>query len=194
MGRNGGAAGTTGRADGLVVARCWAAFASLGAGLVHAALTMPLARTWWVAGTLTAVVAGYQVGWALAALARERLPWWRVTVALNVAAVAAWAVSRTVGVPVGLGLSVGTADAVAAGLGVVLVWLVVLVARSGSRLGAVGGGLARGRTAALLGAGALVMSVVTTPALAATDAGRHARPHGTHELPLLDVGSGHHGS
>jgi hypothetical protein len=99
-----------------------AAAGSLGAGLVHAAA----AGTHAGADTLVrlfAVTAAVQVAWAALAVARASRPVLALGVLLNGAAVVAWALSRTRGLPWPAELEVveeaGTQDRIAAALGAV---------------------------------------------------------------------------
>jgi hypothetical protein len=173
-----------GRAD---VARCWAGFASLGAGLVHLAVVQEHVGQWWVYGAFFAVVGAAQILWGLGALARDRAPLLRLVVAGNIALVALWAITRTVGLPIGpepwTAEAAGRADAlcVVLELGTVLA---LVATRAHSRLARATAapmthrGLGAGRFVALMFAGALTVSAITTPALAATESGQHA--HGMH--------------
>lgn len=173
-----------GRTD---VARCWAGFASLGAGLVHVAVIQEHLDYWVPAGVFFAVIALAQIGWGVAALMRDRAPVPWVVAAATIGVVTLWALSRTTGLPVGPDAgtpeAVGTADV----LCMVLHGLViggVLIARRGTPAASPATVRPRaGRVLVGLGAGALVMSALTTPALAATEAGEHARPHGSHGEP-----------
>jgi hypothetical protein len=162
---------------GADVVRCWAGLASLGAGLVHAAVV----REHWglsvAHGAFFAVVALAQIGWGTAALARDRLPGARLVIAGNLAVVVLWTASRTVGLPFGPGA--GAPEAVgAADLGAVALELVLVAAVALHRWGMVRGprtsapGLVAG-----VAVGALVVGLITTPALAGTNAGSHAHPH-----------------
>ncbi|MEO7979973.1 MAG: hypothetical protein ABI807_03620 [Sporichthyaceae bacterium] len=83
------------------VARCWAGFASLGAGLVHLAVVQEHLDEWWVYGGFFAVLGVAQILWAVAALALDEPPLLRTVAFGNLAVVALWAVTRTVGLPVG---------------------------------------------------------------------------------------------
>ena len=56
------------------MARCWAGFASLGAGLVHLAVVREHLAEWWVYGVFFAAIGTLQILWALAALARDTRP------------------------------------------------------------------------------------------------------------------------
>jgi hypothetical protein len=174
--------GGFGRSD---VARCWAGFASLGAGLVHLAVVHEHLAEWWLFGVFFVAVGALQVGWAVLALARDRVPAPRAIAAVNAGVIVLWAVSRSVGLPVGpeqwTPEAVGLADVVCAALEVVVVGLLlaaVRVPRDRRPLH-----LAASARLALLGIGALAMAAVTTPALAATEAGDHAHPHGQHGSP-----------
>jgi hypothetical protein len=176
------ATGGFGRSD---VARCWAGFASLGAGLVHLAVVREHLAEWWLFGAFFVVVGALQVGYAVLALARDRAPAPRSVAAVNAGLIVLWAVTRAVGLPVGperwTPEAVGVADVLCAVLEVVVVGLLVAavrVPRHGRPLH-----LAAGARLALLGVGALAMAAVTTPALAATEAGEHAHPHGQHGSP-----------
>jgi hypothetical protein len=171
------------------VARCWAGFASLGAGLVHAAVVGEHPA---VEAVFFAVLAAGQLGWGVAALARDRAPVPRWVAGATVAVIALWVLSRTVGLgavdlgAAGLGAveSVGAAD-----LGAAVLEVLVLVSLASARWGAL-----RARRASapvLLGglaAGALLVGAVTTPALAGTTAGAHAMPHGHHASMSHGIG------
>ena len=83
------------------VARCWAGFASLGAGLVHLAVVQEHFHESALFGIFFVVSGVLQIGWAVVALARDRMPLPRLAAATQLAMVALWAVTRTVGLPVG---------------------------------------------------------------------------------------------
>lgn len=206
-----------------------AALAAAGAGLVAVALGAERVGSgvvWVVALALPGAVA---TTWGLAALARGRAPAGRTAAAVLVTAAAVWLLGRTYEPGTGAvsGAPVGAADVglclllLAAGLGAALDaragrgTLPAHRARRGaearagarratqSRAGAGRGRPARtGRpTFRLLGwaASALAVAAVATPAMAATEAGRHAVPHhGTvpaveeHHDRSGDAGSGHH--
>ncbi len=179
------------RAD---VLRCWAGFASLGAGLIHLAVVREHLAEWWVFGAFFAAVGVAQLGWGLLAMARDRAPIGSFVAAGNVALVALWAVTRSTGIPVGpepwTPEAVGRADVLCVVLEVGTVLALAAAARAGGvplvRAGARPGSVA-GRYVALLFAGALAVSALTTPALAATEAGGHAHGHG------VGVHAGHSG-
>jgi hypothetical protein len=160
---------------GADVVRCWAGFASLGAGLVHAAVVRDHWASSVVHGVFFAVVAAGQLGWGVTVLARDRIPAPRLVAAATVALMGLWAVSRVSAVPFGRE-SVGAPD-----LGAAALEVIVVVSLGLHVWGALRAHLRS--TAGLLGwlaAGALVVGLITTPALAGTSAGEHAVPHGHH--------------
>jgi hypothetical protein len=164
-----------------------AAAASAAAGLVHAA----------AAGShggdsslmlLFAVVAAAQLGWAGVAMARDGRGVAAVGVVLNLAFVAAWAVSRMSGLPVIDSLAareaVGTQDLLAAVLGGVAVLLAgwVLAGRPSAAL-------TRGPAPALAAVAVLALAV---PGMAAehNQGPSHDHGHGG-ELVAADADHGH---
>jgi hypothetical protein len=175
---------------GADVVRCWAGLASLGAGLVHAAVVREHWSSTVVHAVFFAVVAVGQMGWGIAALARDRVPVARLVAAANLGIVALWALTRTSEVPFGRE-AVGSAD-----LGAVALELIVVAALVSPRWGVVRAPRrsVTGLLAGLAG-GALVVGLITTPALAGTDAGANARPH-LHHAAGPDHGDAarhHHG-
>ncbi len=168
-----------GRTD---VTRCWAGFASLGAGLVHLAVVREHLAEWWVYGVFFAVLGALQILWALFALARENAPFPGAIAGINAGVIVLWVATRTVGLPVGpepwTTEPVGTADTLCAVLEAMVVGLLLTASRAPRD--AAPPRLSPGARLALMGAGALVMATITTPALAATESGEHAHPHGSH--------------
>jgi len=173
-----------GRTD---MARCWAGFASLGAGLVHVAVLREHLDHWLLAGVFFGALAAVQLGWGLAALARDRAPLPRAFIALNLAVVGLWAVTRTTGLPFGPGAGaaepVGTADGLCMVLQGLIVASLLVAARTAAPDGARTADTGRpraGRFLVGLTAGAVVMAALATPAMAATEAGKYARSHSSH--------------
>jgi hypothetical protein len=162
------------------VARCWAGFASLGAGLVHFAVVHEHFQEWWLFGVFFLIVGVLQIGWAMLALARDTVPIPRLTAAASVAILVLWVVSRTSGIPVGpepwAAEPWGTADILCAVLEAVVVVLLLVILRS--RTPATTNRKLTRTQLVLLAVGALVMAAITTPALAATQAGEEAHPMG----------------
>jgi hypothetical protein len=87
-----------GRAD---VARCWAAFASLGAGLIQLAVVQEHFDEWWLYGTFLLAVGVAQIIWAVVALAKDYPPWRVLTAWCNLAIVVLRPVTRSTGLPNG---------------------------------------------------------------------------------------------
>jgi len=167
------------------VARCWAGFASFGAGLVHVAVVQDHLAQSWYHGAFFAVVGAAQVGWALWALSGTSVPRPRATAAATLALITLWAVSRTVGLALdplsAAPESVGTADALAVVLELALIACIVAAMPRVAPAQAEQAGnptAATARFVALLAAGALAVSAIATPAMAATTAGEHAHEHG----------------
>lgn len=170
----------TNRLGGSDLTRCWAAFASLGAGLIHLAVTREHLAEWWVYGVFFAVVGTAQVGWATVALgAPGRAPLWRLVAAANAAMVLLWGVTRATGLPVGpepwTREAIGEADVLCVVLELAVIALLVVTGRDVGRLR--GHQHTTGRYVALMFVGAVVVSAIVTPALASTEAGEHAHHH-----------------
>jgi hypothetical protein len=161
-----------GRAD---VARCWAGFASLGAGLIHLAVVQEHFDEWWLYGTFFLAVGIAQIIWAVVALASDKPPWLALTAWCNFAIVVLWAVTRTTGLPFGpepgQAEAVGRADVLCCVLELVVFGALMVVPRLAARDERTAGRRPVGTFVALMFVGALVSAAITTPALAATPAG-----------------------
>src|SRR4051812_15283493 len=81
--------------------RALLAIGSIAAAVVHAAVVPEHLGEGWAHAAFFVVVAALQLGWALALLRRPSRTLLRVGVGLGFAVAAVWALSRTVGVPVG---------------------------------------------------------------------------------------------
>ena len=150
---------TTGRD----VVRCWAGFASLGAGLVHVALVREHAGVLPLAVGV-AVLAMWQLGWGTVALARETTPTPRTAAAVSFLATTGWV------------LAPGTAETMAVALEAITLVALLLLARPGVAM--VGRQRSAVRHLVSLGLGALVVAALATPGMAATEAGEHSHGHG----------------
>lgn len=167
------------------ITRAWLAFAAIGAGMIHLALVVsspfPLAAA-------PALLGAAELGWGVAALAREVLPAPRI--ALGAAASAALA-SVAASVLAGSAAPVTGAAlplALAASLDSLLVALLIAESTRRRRSAVVPqSGWPVARSVLAIAVGAVVVGAVTTPALAATEAGRQARPHGSHVLEPTTV-------
>lgn len=179
------AAGTAAPEGALeLTGRTWAALGALGFGLVACGIGAGHLEHHLVVGIALAVVGLAAVGWSLPAL-RGPAPVPRIAVA-----------ALLVAGPAALLSSPATATVTTAAEGAALVLalgsaiLLALGTRAASAPGrrrALGG---RGQVG-VLAAGALLVALVTVPGLAATDAGAHAVPHGSHGLPA-ETGHGGH--
>jgi hypothetical protein len=167
------------------VAAGWAAFASLGAGLVHLAVAPEHAGEWWLYGVFFVTIGIAQLGWAVVTLrVAPVLP--RTFVAATVLTLLLWGLTRTVGLPFGPEAfepeSVGLPDLACAVLEAAAAVLVVVAAASSTRTGRARTSMTPGRQRpglllAALALGAVTTAALTTPALAATPAGHHAHHH-----------------
>ncbi|MGW0163061.1 hypothetical protein ACWDUN_27450 [Mycobacterium sp. NPDC003323] len=88
------------RTDSRLAARC-AALSSLGAAVVHFAVVPAHWQEWPLSGVFFAVLALLQLIWARAVLVRTTTPVLATGIAINVGALALWALSRTAGAPFG---------------------------------------------------------------------------------------------
>lgn len=180
--------------------RVWLALPAIGAGLIVIAVgagsPIPLAAVFLLLG-------GSQAAWGLAVLGLERIPFPRLSLPLFLATTLLW------GVLVGLTTvlhdstafaSIGLFPMVcASGLSLAIaLTLVVRIRNARAATGAraprssVDSGQRPGRFVLSLVIAALVVSGVTTPALAATTAGQFAVPHGEHGgTTITDGHSGH---
>jgi hypothetical protein len=152
---------------------------SLGAGVIHFAYSGEHFEVAWLHGAFFAVVAWFQLSWAVAIMVRPSRGLLALGAVGNAAVAATWAMSRIWGVPVGPGAwtpePVALADALATGfeLGIVAVCLAVLarpaLARQSVRpsLGLAG-----------IGVSGVAVAIVSTMALAPAFASDHHHGHG----------------
>jgi hypothetical protein len=192
------------------VIRVWLAFAAIGAALIHLAVgaSAPL----WLAVTL----AGFgiaELGWGVAVLVRGRLLWPDAVLVAGLAPVFLWGAVAALGSGFGLPLEAALPlfPLAVASLFDLFVAGVLAVNRRRAARAAPAGASARRLDAdaaadavpspqdwrfltGIIVAGFL-FSGLTTPALAATQAGTQAVPHGSHSVPgleFLDGGHSHH--
>ena len=153
--------------------RTWPALASLGAGLVHVAIA---AGSGWIVGGALVVLAAAELAWAALSLIRGRVVAPRLTLGISLAA----AVASVSLVFLGRDLDLAAFPLLAAAVfdTVVAASAAVVVRRGAGKAGpdALGGW----RAVVGIAVGAMLVSALATPALAGTDAGAFAVPHGTH--------------
>lgn len=82
-------------------ARLLLATGSIAAGLIHAAVVPEHLEEAWVFGAFFLVVAGFQLAWAIPALARPSTIVFVGGAVANGALIGTWLVSRTIGIPIG---------------------------------------------------------------------------------------------
>lgn len=179
------------------ITRAWLAFAAIGAGMIHLALVvsspLPLAAA-------PALLGAAELGWGVAVLARDSLPAPRI--ALGAAAAGSLgsvafatlipsAATATTGADPAASTEIGALPlalaAVLDGVLAALIAVAVVVERRRAASPrrprvAASTGWRTARSVLAIAAGALVVGAVTTPALAATEAGRQAQPHGAHVM------------
>ena len=195
------------------IGRLWLAFAAMGAGTIHLAVgaSAPI--------LLAIVLVGFgaaELGWGVATLVRGRLIAAEMALFAALIPILVWGATATLGS--GFGLPAGAtglplfpmmvaslfglfiAAALAAGRRTAGPDIRVADEAGTFKLGAGRTNAAAApqgwRFFAALTVGGLLFSGLTTPALAATEAGAHAVPHGSHGLPAPTpsplVPSGHH--
>jgi hypothetical protein len=168
------------------VTRTWLGFAALGAGLVHLALAVGSPVP--VAVGLV-VVGAAEFGWGVFDFTSERLPWPWAARAGAVIPVTAWALSLATGL--GFAGSLRPFPMIAASVLdlTVAIGITIVMRRADAAKTAQKKARAMKPAVSLsaMFAGALVVGLVTTPALAATEAGDHA----THGTQIAPAGHGH---
>lgn len=175
------------------IIRTWLGFAALGAGLIHLALVVgsPLP----VAGVL-ALIGSAEVSWAVTSLRRGRAVAPRTALVGALLPSALWVTVVVLAPAVDElpALNVGPL-AVASALTFFVAIVIAIHLGRGSDPSAVRAEPAAWLYLAGLLAGALVVGSAVTPALALTEAGAHAQPHGEHGTPSnlpVSPHDGHH--
>ncbi|WP_454050881.1 hypothetical protein [Cellulomonas sp. Marseille-Q8402] len=164
-------------------ARMWAALGALGFGLVANGIGAGHLEHHLAVGVALAVVGLVAAGWAVLAL-RGPVPAARAAVAGLLVAGPTALLSAPL---------TGTAPTTAEAAALVLGLGAAIVLALGDRAAATPGPRRLGGPgqAGVLAAGALLVALVTVPGLAATEAGAHAVPHGSHGLPAETGHAGH---
>ncbi|MFC7342913.1 hypothetical protein [Saccharopolyspora griseoalba] len=162
--------------------RFLAAFASLGAGLIHLAVTPDHWQAWTGYGVFFLSIALFQAIWATAAIWAPRPPLLALGLAANAATIALWGTTRLWGPPLGPEAwapeSVGVPDALTVALEAVAVLAVVwlLLPRAPAAI-------SRGAHHLAVGATFAAVAAVTAPGVVAAfghDHGSHGE-HAGHE-------------
>ncbi|MBG6059121.1 hypothetical protein RCH16_002428 [Cryobacterium sp. MP_M5] len=195
------------------ISRLWLAFAAMGAGTIHLAVgaSAPV--------LLAIILVGFgaaELGWGVVTLVRGRLVAADLALFGSLIPVFVWGATTTLGS--GFGLPSGATGLplfpmmVASLFGLFIAAALAIGRRTAQRGIRPSGGASTGergtgptdgaatpqgwRFLVALTIGGLLFSGLTTPALAATEAGAHAVPHGSHDLPASTTPtlspSGHH--
>jgi hypothetical protein len=167
------------------VVRAWLGFFALGAGLIHLALVIgsPLS-----VGIPLLIVGVAEFAWGVLAFTTVEIPFGRVARIAALAPILGWVVLLLVGGGTGYGVRV-LPMLVASLLDLAVAITITLMLRRPAD--AEPRTLRAGPYLLGLGLGALVVAALTTPALAATEAGEFAQPHGTHEETPYDLPENH---
>ncbi|MCU1405264.1 MAG: hypothetical protein JWQ43_1567 [Glaciihabitans sp.] len=163
------------------VTRTWLAFAALGTGMIHLALVisspLPIA-------IVLVLIGVAEIGWGVLTFVRDRIARPRLVLVAAVAPIVLWAAvvlaaaaTGTAAVGADLGFS---ALAIAAVLELFVAGVLAVQLRRGINFAAPSRTPPAGRYLLGLVLGGLAVASLTTPALAATEAGLYAQPHGQH--------------
>lgn len=172
------------------VVRAWLGFFALGAGLIHLALVIGSPLPVGIPLLLVGVV---EFGWGVLTFTSTAIPLARAAQVGAVVPILGWAALLVVAGPDAVpGVRV-LPMLVASLLDLAVAIAITAVLR---RPADAARPIRPGRYLLGLSAGALVVAALTTPALAATEAGDAAVPHGTHDetpfvLDLPDAHAGH---
>jgi len=157
------------------ITRAWVAFAAIGVGLIHVALVIgsPLG-----VGIALAVLGLTEFGWGVLTFARETIPAPRAALVVALVPVLAWALLLAVGSA--SGDLVPSPPLLPLAVAALFEFFIVAVVGSSLRRRRDAAAPAPGIARYLVGlmVGALAVAALTTPALAATEAGLYAVPHG----------------
>jgi hypothetical protein len=167
-----------------------AAIASIGVGLIHAAVAREHFAEWWAYGLFFIFLALFQSGWALAAWRGARRRLLLAGILVNAAALALWVLTRTSGLPFGpepgVPEAIGVADAAcgALELAVVLLGTLALWRAFGDR------GYSRVAALAALGTAGLTTLLLIGAAVAAPEVhGQQLEATGC-AAPMADMAHG----
>jgi hypothetical protein len=161
------------------IVKAWLAIAALGAGVIHLSVVvsspLPLAVAMLLVGLAELV-------WALLALIRDRVPFARTARLAAIAPVALWAlliVAASLGLD-GAGTWLPLVPMALASLFSLFIAITLSLQLRAGRADDTAPAPPAGRYLLALAAAAAIVGGLTTPALAASEAGLYAVPHGTH--------------
>ena len=177
------------------IVRTWLGFAAIGAGLVHLALVisspLPIAAVALLLGVA-------EVTWGVVTFARDSVPVPRVASAVAIVPLLAWSLMVVIATLLDAAWLGASLPLLPMAIASIFELFVAAVLATHLRRVQNAGGTDRSAAAPSAGrylvglmAGALLVGALTTPALAATEAGRYAQPHGSHDsdfVPAEDSG------
>lgn len=163
------------------VTRTWLAFAAIGIGMIHLALVisspLPIA-------VVLAILGLVEFAWGVMTFVRERIAFPRLVLAGALAPILLWGLlvaAATALKDAELSSSLGlTALGIATLLELFVAGTIAVQLRRGVDFSTPSRTPAAGRYLLGLTVGGLIVAGLTTPALAATEAGAYAQPHGEH--------------
>jgi hypothetical protein len=165
------------------ITRTWLAFAAIGAGLVHLALVIssPLP-----VGAVEAILGFVEFGWGVLTFSRERIAYPRAVLFGALVPLMLWALLVGIATAFRTPEIASSLGFVALGIATVLeLFIAVTIAihiRRGTDFRSIPRAPSAGRYLVGLAVGAVVVAALTTPALANTEAGTFAVPHGSHGI------------
>jgi len=175
-----------------VITRTWIAFAAIGIGLIHVALVIgsPLALA-----LPLGILGAIEFGWGVYAFTRDDVPTPRVAMVVAITPLVVWGLLVAGASTFEIATLATVLDVVPWGVAAIFQLFVAgTLARHFRRMSADTGTVrpapSAGRYLTGLMVGALAVSALVTPALAATEAGIYAQPHGEHDgsfTPQRDV-------
>ncbi|MBW0255524.1 hypothetical protein, partial [Cellulomonas sp. PS-H5] len=165
--------------------RQWASLAALGLGLVACGVGAGHLEHHLPVGVVLSALGLVAIGWGVLAL-RGPAPVPRAAAGVALASGPAVLLSSPL-----TGTATTAAEAAALVLGLAVGILLALGQRAGTAPGVRRRAPGGAGQAGTLAAGALLVALVTVPGLAATEAGAHAVPHGSHGLPAETGHAGH---
>ena len=161
------------------ITRTWVAFAAIGVGLIHVALVIgsPLGL-----GIPLAILGLTEFGWGVLTFARESIPAPRVALIVALVPVLAWSLLLAAGSALEDPTLAGALPLLPLAVAALFEFFIVAVIGVGLRRGKDASSAPPGVARYLISlmVGALAVAALTTPALAATEAGAYAVPHGEH--------------
>lgn len=173
------------------ITRGWIAFAAIGTGLIHLALVVGAPLPF---GVAFAVCGATELGWGVLAMARTRLPVPRAALVGALLPLLLWIAVLLAAITLDSPAVAAPLHFLPMGVATILelfaaLTLVVSRRRERSHPNAPASTNAAKYLIGLM-IGSLVVAALTTPALAATEAGRFAKPHGEHTgfIPNSDHG------